>query len=232
MQSPAELARERRINARFIFRVWNRKAHYYLGLYFLFFLWLFAFTGLLLNHSWKFAEFWPNRTVSKFERSVRVEGQAGDLDRAHAVMRQLGIEGEVEWTAGQTDGMIFSFPVARPGRTSQVTVNAELNRATVEQTDINAWGIMRVLHTFTGVRSGDERNNRDWVLNDSMGSLDGCCRGRTCPDGVQRPLSLDRTTDKAKAGSRRLACRDDYVRCVCLRSAVDLLTLCWASSHR
>lgn len=164
MQSPAELARERRGNARAIFRIWNRKAHYYLGLYFLFFLWLFAFTGLLLNHSWKFAEFWPNRTVSKFERSVQVEGQTDDLDRAHAVMRQLGIEGEVEWTAGRTDGMLFSFRVARPGRTSQVTVDAQSNRATVEQTDINAWGIMRVLHTFTGVRSGDERNNRDWML--------------------------------------------------------------------
>ena len=32
-------------------RTANRRAHYYLGLYFLFFLWLFAFTGLLLNHS-------------------------------------------------------------------------------------------------------------------------------------------------------------------------------------
>ena len=163
MQSPVEHARARR-DARDIFRILNRKAHYYLGLYFLLFLWLFAFTGLLLNHSWKFAEFWPNRTVSKLERAVRVEGQTSDVDRAHIVMRQLGIEGEIEWTAGQTDGMMFSFRVVRPGRTSQVTVDAELNRATVEQTDINTWGIMRVLHTFTGVRSGDERNYRDWVL--------------------------------------------------------------------
>ena len=30
--------------------VWNRKLHYYLGLYFLFFLWLFSLTGLMLNH--------------------------------------------------------------------------------------------------------------------------------------------------------------------------------------
>ena len=51
------------------FGVWNRKLHYYLGLYFLFFLWLFALSGLLLNHSsWTFAQFWPNRQVSTFER--------------------------------------------------------------------------------------------------------------------------------------------------------------------
>ena len=32
------------------FEFWNRKFHYYLGLYFLFFLWLFSLTGLMLNH--------------------------------------------------------------------------------------------------------------------------------------------------------------------------------------
>ena len=32
------------------FETWNKKLHYYLGLYFLLFLWLFSFTGLLLNH--------------------------------------------------------------------------------------------------------------------------------------------------------------------------------------
>lgn len=32
------------------FLVWNRRTHFYLGLYFLFFAWLFVFTGLLLNH--------------------------------------------------------------------------------------------------------------------------------------------------------------------------------------
>ncbi len=32
-------------------RTWNRRLHYYFGLYFLFFTWLFALTGLLLNHS-------------------------------------------------------------------------------------------------------------------------------------------------------------------------------------
>ena len=34
----------------------------------------------------------------------------------------------------------------------------------VEQTDINGWGLLRVLHTFTGGRTGDARNDRDWLL--------------------------------------------------------------------
>ena len=37
-------------------------------------------------------------------------------------------------------------------------------RIAVEQTDINGWGVIRVLHTFTGVRTGDARNDRDWLL--------------------------------------------------------------------
>lgn len=146
------------------FRVWNRKGHYYLGLYFLFFLWLFAFTGLLLNHSWKFSEFWPNRKVSKFERKVEVHPTGNDVDRARALMMRLGIKGEIEWTAVRPDSTVFEFRVNRPGHNTSVTAYPEQGRAVVEQTEINAWGIMRVLHTFTGVRAGDERNDRDWFL--------------------------------------------------------------------
>ena len=38
-------------------KLWNRKLHYYLGLVTLLFVWVFCFTGLLLNYQWKFAEF-------------------------------------------------------------------------------------------------------------------------------------------------------------------------------
>ncbi|MBL8293881.1 MAG: hypothetical protein JNN08_18700 [Bryobacterales bacterium] len=166
MQSHAERTpnKPRAQRARDIFSIWNRKAHYYLGLYFLFFLWLFAFTGLLLNHSWSFAEFWPNRTVTKFERPVQIRSTTNELERARDLMHQLGVQGEIEWTAARVDATVFTFRVSRPGRTWQVNLNPELSLAAVEQTDINGWGIMRVLHTFTGVRSGDQRNDRDWVL--------------------------------------------------------------------
>jgi hypothetical protein len=146
------------------FRVWNRKGHYYVGLYFLFFLWLFAFTGLLLNHSWKFAEFWPNRRVSKFERKVEVAPIGNDVDRAHDLMIRLGVIGEIEWTTVRPDSAAFEFRVNRPGHNFTVTAYAEQGRAVIEETEINTWGVMRVLHTFTGVRAGDERNERDWFL--------------------------------------------------------------------
>lgn len=146
-----------------MFTIWNRKLHYYLGLYFLFFLWLFAFTGLLLNHSWKFSEFWPNRNVSTFERVVDAPGTASDLERAREVMRQLGIRGEIEWTAIRPNSTLFEFRANRPGQNFNVAVD-DAGRAKVEETRINTWGVMRVLHTFSGVRANDARNQRDWAL--------------------------------------------------------------------
>jgi hypothetical protein len=147
-----------------VFQAWNRKGHYYLGLYFLFFLWLFAFTGLLLNHSWRFAEFWPNRKVSSFARRVEAPAAGDRVDRARALMRQIGVDGEIEWTAERLDSGGFAFRVSRPGHNYQVTVPADQGLALVEHTEVNAWGIMRVLHTFTGARAGDARNTRDWML--------------------------------------------------------------------
>ena len=57
----------------------------------------------------------------------------------------------------------FEFRVARPGYNLNVAVD-DTGRAKVEETRINTWGVMRVLHTFTGVRANDTRNQRDWAL--------------------------------------------------------------------
>src|SRR4026207_530382 len=78
--------------------MWNRKLHYYLGLYFLLFLWLFSLTGLLLNHSgWGFAEFWPQRKETRYEMSIETPPAGSELARARDLMRQLNVVGEIEW---------------------------------------------------------------------------------------------------------------------------------------
>lgn len=147
------------------FTVWNRKLHYYLGLYLLLFLWLFAFTGLLLNHSsWKFAQFFPNRKISKFERSIEAPAPAPDLDQAKALMRQLGIEGEIAWSAARSDSTRLDFNATRPGLIYQIQADLKQGQAKVTFTEYNGWGIMRTLHTFVGASPDDPRNSRDWVI--------------------------------------------------------------------
>lgn len=146
-------------------KVWNRKLHYYLGLYLLFFVWLFAFSGLLLNNSsWKFAEFWSNRKETTYKREITAPVPGSDLVQANDLMRQLDLTGEVEWTATQNKSNRLDFRVTRPGRVFEIKTDLEKKRATVKQTDLNAWGVMRLLHTFTGVRMNDSRNERDWIL--------------------------------------------------------------------
>ena len=147
------------------FLVWNRRAHFYLGLYLLFFTWLFAFTGLLLNHPrWEFAQFWPSRIQSTAEYTLGSVMAVADIDRARDVMGQLGIDGEVQWPAAQPPNGPLTFQVSRPGLVVDVKADLQAGRATVQRTQLNAWGVMHVLHTFTGAPAADPRNRRDWTL--------------------------------------------------------------------
>jgi hypothetical protein len=146
-------------------RHWNRRLHFYLGLYFLFFVWLFALTGLLLNHgSWKFAEFWPNRKVSTDERPIQPPTAGNTLEGAKHLMDQLGIAGEIQWLNTRPDPARFEFRVSRPGTNFEIQADLQTARAKIQRTELNGWGILHTLHTFTGVRVGDTRNQRDWVL--------------------------------------------------------------------
>jgi hypothetical protein len=163
MLSPVEKAVPRRIADSC--EVWNRKLHFYLGLYLLFFIWLFAFTGLLLNHpKWTFAEFWPSRKESTIERQIQPPPVEPDLAQARDILTQLGLAGEIEWTSERADSRQFDFRASRPGHMFEIKANLETGRATVQRIDVNAWGIMHILHTFTGVRAGDTRNHRDWAF--------------------------------------------------------------------
>jgi hypothetical protein len=146
------------------FLVWNRRIHYYLGLYLLFFVWLFVFTGLLLNHPrWQFAQFWPNRVQTTTQHDVQPLLTGSDVERAHHLMRQLGISGEIQWPAQQPGGP-FAFQVSRPGLVVEVKADLGRGRVTVLGNQLNAWGVVHLLHTFTGVRAADARNTRDWML--------------------------------------------------------------------
>ncbi len=146
-------------------KLWNRRLHYYLGLYLLFFVWLFSFTGLLLNHSqWKFTEFWENCHQASAEHDIQPPSSANDLAQARDLMRQLGLRGEIDWTTTRSDPSRFDFRVSRPGHIFEVKADFSKNKAGVHRIDLNAWGVIRILHTFTGVRLDDTLNSRDWLL--------------------------------------------------------------------
>ncbi len=149
------------------FERWNRKLHFYAGLILLFFMWLFAFSGLLLNHpTWSFAESWSNRKDTNYEREITAPGPEvkGDLGQAREILRQLGIEGEILWTTTRTNANQFEFQVRRPGHFFFIKADFARQRVTVRHSVVNLWGVIKVLHVFTGVQLDDPRQSRDWAL--------------------------------------------------------------------
>jgi hypothetical protein len=143
---------------------WSQKIHIYLGLYFLVFLWLFSASGLLLNHHWSFAEFYPQRRESNSERAITPPVSTGDVDRARELMAQLGLEGELEWTTVRPNPALFEFRVSRPGHLVGVKADFAGGKAAIQEMQYNGWGIVRGLHTFNGVGVNAPRPGRDWSL--------------------------------------------------------------------
>lgn len=147
-------------------RRWTRRLHFYLGLYLLVFIWLFAVSGLFLNHpEWKLThDFWERRQEASFERAIAPPVATADLAIARELMRQLGIAGEVEEIERSPAEDRFSFRLGKPGRSFRVDADLGAGRAKVTRIDLNAWGVLSGLHTFSGVSMTDPGRSRDWVL--------------------------------------------------------------------
>jgi hypothetical protein len=147
------------------FEKWNRRLHFYLGLFFLFFLWLFSLTGLLLNHGqWQLATAANQRRESRTERTLAPPTGTSDLARARDVMRQLGLVGEVDLPAMPQAARHLEFNVSRPTDASQVKVDLTSGRASVQHFDNGGWAVFRILHTFSGSRFNQPGSSRDWLL--------------------------------------------------------------------
>ena len=146
-------------------RILTRKLHNYFGLYLLLFLWLFALSGLVLNHSkWRVAQFWKARQELTMQRPITAPTSTGDLAVAEALMAQLGIVGEVGEIKRAPDRVRIEFQVVRPGRVDRVDARLDSARARVTQIRLNAWGVADALHKFTGVKMDDPTATRDWLL--------------------------------------------------------------------
>jgi hypothetical protein len=142
--------------------VWNRKLHYYLGLYFLLFLWLFSVTGLMLNHQQWFRGLYDRRETSY---EMPIETPAGETvpEQTRDLMRQLELKGEMEWPASQPVGHL-DFSVNRPSDAAQVRVDLTAKTAYVKRFDNNRRLALQVFHTFSGSRFTQPDTRRDWMV--------------------------------------------------------------------
>src|SRR5688500_7438036 len=142
--------------------VWNRRLHYYAGLYFLFFLWLFSLTGLMLNHQQWFTDLYDRHQVSY---DPVIEPPAGNTREAQTrdLMRQLNLRGEVDWPAVQPVGHI-DFTVSRPNGAAQVRVDLNARQAYVKEFENGTLHAFQIFHTFSGSRFNQPASQRDWIV--------------------------------------------------------------------
>lgn len=144
---------------------WTRRLHFYLGLYFLLFIWFFSLSGLLLNHpQWEFSRFWSQRQESTTERRITPPTGSGDLAIAKDLIRELGIAGEINQTERRAADDRFTVQVVRPGRIYRIEADLERGHASIVRTELNESGIADALHKLTGVRMDDPSQQRDWLL--------------------------------------------------------------------
>ena len=147
------------------FEKWNRKLHYYLGLFFLLFLWLFSLTGLLLNHgAWGIATVANQRQETRYERTLAPLSGDSDLSRAKNAADQLGLTGEIDLPAAPQAPGRFDFQIARPKDASQIKIDLASMRAVVQHFENGGWGVFRIFHTFSGSRFNQPDSHRDWLL--------------------------------------------------------------------
>ena len=138
-------------------------------------------------------------------------------------MRQFAIAGEVQWPSAQAATGPFAFQVSRPGLVIDVKANLQSGRATLQRTDLNAWGVMQVLHTFTGVRAADSRSGRDWALTTLWAfSMDAVAVGLIF-HGVRQLRYVVPSESEAAMGDVRIAPRVRELRSVRGRPSVAQL---------
>ena len=159
--------------------IWNRKLHIYAGLYFLLFIWLFAFSGLLLNHpKWEFSRYWPRRTETSSEHPIRSPAGTDDLERARDLMHQLEMTGEIERIRVHPKDERFAFRVVRPGRIVDIRTDLNAGKAQVKKIETDGWGVLYMLHQFNGVRMEAPEEHRDWFATRLWTlSMDALCVG-------------------------------------------------------
>lgn len=147
--------------------LWSRRLHTHIGLFLLFFLWLFTLSGIVLNHpKWRFAEFWSVRSEISRELRIVPLTDTGGLAVCRDLLQQMGIRGEISGRIHTSVPTLIAFRVVRPGDIYDITAHLDTGLATVRQIHLNGWGVVNMLHSFSGVRRSDPSLHQNWWATD------------------------------------------------------------------
>lgn len=136
-----------------------RDLHLWVGLFLCPFILVFAVSTILLNH--------PSRAVAgnaepKREIAVQVPpGEAGSLSQAQAILRQIGVTGEIDYVRYNAKSGRLFIPVSKPTETTRVDVDLRTNQATIEREVRGLGDAVNYLHKKPGPHNVKFRGN--WI---------------------------------------------------------------------
>lgn len=139
------------------FQKWNRKIHIYAGMFSMLFIIFFGVSGFMLNHRWSIWNWFATRVETTRDVTVQIPSDGTDLQKARAILKQLGVDGEIHRIVSEPVKQTFSFDVQRPGQFANVKLDASNGTGTLKTTDFNAWSILHIMHIFTG------HGDKNWV---------------------------------------------------------------------
>ena len=141
-----------------------RQLHIYTSLAFFLPLFLFAVSGFMLNHRWAIWETFATRVESEEPVAVQIPTSGTDLDKAHSVLEQLNVGGEINSLTLEPDKNLWQIRTTRPGQWLEIKLNPTTGSGTLKRTDFNAWSIMPRMHTLAGLHSNiPEKKNWVWT---------------------------------------------------------------------
>jgi hypothetical protein len=148
-----------------MFYRWVRDLHLYFGLFISPFLLLFAASVLFLNHAKIAPDRWASVEVRRVEIPDGVDTAQGQdaITRAQAVLRQVGLTGEIGFTRYVRQTRHFVFPVSKPGLEATVDVDLQKQSATVSRRPTSVWEAFAYLHKMPGPHNVAIRGNWVWT---------------------------------------------------------------------
>lgn len=144
---------------------WSRKIHIYIGLFLLFFIMLFGFSGLLLNHHWEFAKFWENRKEIKYDESIQISGERELEALVSEIVDKLQLHGSIINPGFSEDSVLLNFIVAKPGTRYDVQAHLNGGKILIKEAKFNSYGTMRNLHVLRNPtpKENGERQQSTWA---------------------------------------------------------------------
>ncbi len=135
---------------------WNLKIHIYIGLFLLFFTWLFGISGLLLNHHWEFASFWEERKEISYDKTIQISEEREQFALVNEIRNKLNLNGSISNLSYSNDSILLNFIITKPGTRYDIKADLEDGNVLITEMKFNQWGIIRALHTLKNPTSKEK----------------------------------------------------------------------------